>query len=246
LIEKLFEMGDGYVSDFSNLSMEEFFKEELNVNIFDDKYNYRSGSKANRLRAFWRIEDNKTVAKSIIKLIEYIEHKILIGDFKKENYPDELIKAAYKIAKKLDNNIIDLNKEVSNLEANIINGNINIVLNNKVFAHVKELLADGHYFHAVEESFKIVREKLREITGKERATEAFREQNYEKIFGHSPQNETERDFFEGVKFLHMAIQFFRNEKVHTPAYKIDKNLAIHYIVLASLAYELIDRGKNNE
>lgn len=56
VLEKLFEMGDGYVSDFSNLSMEEFFKEELNVNIFDDKYNYRSGSKANRLRAFWRIE----------------------------------------------------------------------------------------------------------------------------------------------------------------------------------------------
>lgn len=39
----------------------------------------------------------------------------------------------------------------------------------------------------------------------------------------------------------MAIQKLRNEKAHTPATRIDKNLAIHYIVLASLAYDLIDR-----
>ena len=44
----------------------------------------------------------------------------------------------------------------------------------------------------------------------------------------------------------MAIQFFRNEKAHTPAYEIDKNLAIHYIVLASLAYDLISRNDKNE
>ena len=39
----------------------------------------------------------------------------------------------------------------------------------------------------------------------------------------------------------MAIQFLRNEKAHTPARDLDKNLAIHYIALASLAYDLIDR-----
>lgn len=38
----------------------------------------------------------------------------------------------------------------------------------------------------------------------------------------------------------MAIQFLRNEKAHTPAKKLDNNLAIHYIALASLAYDLID------
>ena len=47
---------------------------------------------------------------------------------------------------------------------------------------------------------------------------------------------------EGVKFINMAIQRFRNEKVHTPAKPLDKNLAIHYISLASLAYELISRN----
>ena len=39
----------------------------------------------------------------------------------------------------------------------------------------------------------------------------------------------------------MAIQKFRNEKAHTPAKALDRNLAIHYISIASLAYELISR-----
>ena len=43
----------------------------------------------------------------------------------------------------------------------------------------------------------------------------------------------------------MAIQNLRNEKVHKPAEEMDKNLALHYIVLASLAYDLIDNGKSN-
>ena len=62
-----------------------------------------------------------------------------------------------------------------------------------------------------------------------------------KIFGHQPVDDAEKDFFEGVKFLHMSIQFLRNEKAHTPAHDLDKNLAIHYISLASLAYDLITR-----
>lgn len=77
--------------------------------------------------------------------------------------------------------------------------------------------------------------------GKEKATEAFCNSNYEKIFGHLPIDDAEKDFFEGVKFLHMSIQFLRNEKAHTLACDIDKNLAIHCISLASLAYDLITR-----
>jgi len=37
----------------------------------------------------------------------------------------------------------------------------------------------------------------------------------------------------------MAIQKLRNEKSHKPAEIINKNSALHYIALASLAYELI-------
>lgn len=119
---------------------------------------------------------------------------------------------------------------------------ITIKINEDILKHVKTLLETGHYFNAVEESYKIVREKLKSITGKEKAHEAFKEDNYVSIFGHKAKDEVENDFFEGVKFLHMAIQKLRNEKAHTPAKEIDKNLAIHYIVLASLAYDLISRN----
>ena len=107
---------------------------------------------------------------------------------------------------------------------------------------LKRYLATQDYYHAVEEAYKIVRQKLRELTGEEKASQAFCETNIEKIFGHNPSNAAEKDFFEGVKFINMAIQNFRNEKAHTPAKPLDKNLAIHYISLASLAYELISRN----
>jgi uncharacterized protein (TIGR02391 family) len=126
-------------------------------------------------------------------------------------------------------------------EASISDNQINIILQKEVFSHVKKLLNDEHYFNAVEESYKIVREKLKSITGKEKAHEAFNENNYTTIFGHEAKDDVEKDFFEGVKFLHMAIQKLRNEKAHTSANELDKNLAIHYIVLASLAYDLITR-----
>lgn len=137
--------------------------------------------------------------------------------------------------------------EVSNYdESSFSNDTINIVLQKDVFDHVKSLLESGHYYSAVEESYKIVRERLKSITWKEKAHEWFKEENYEIIFWHEPQDQAEKDFFEWVKFLHMAIQNLRNEKVHKPAEEMDKNLAIHYIVLASLAYDLIDNNCNNE
>lgn len=126
-------------------------------------------------------------------------------------------------------------------EASFSGNQITIVLQKNIFSHVKNLLNDGHCFNAVEESYKIVRDKLKEITGEQQAHKAFQEGNYKKLFGHNPGNEQEQDSFQGVKFLHMAIQYLRNEKAHTPSKEIDKNLAIHYIVLASLAYDLIDR-----
>lgn len=118
---------------------------------------------------------------------------------------------------------------------------IEIVIHEDIFDHISRYLATEDYFHAVEESYKLVRGKLREITGKEKATDAFAANNIEKIFGHQPAHDAEKDFFEGVKFLNMSIQFLRNEKAHTPATPLERNLAIHYVSLASLAYDLITR-----
>ena len=118
---------------------------------------------------------------------------------------------------------------------------LNIKIKPEIYKHIKQYLDVENYFHAVEESYKVVREKLKEITGEEKANNAFNEKNFKKIFGYEPKNEIEKDFFDGVKFLHMAIQMFRNEKTHSLAGDLNKNRAYHYIVLASLAYELIDK-----
>ncbi len=239
ILEKLFQMSSGYVLNFSDRTMGEFFRDDVGINIYSDKYNYGSGSKANRLRGLWLNEDNMIVGKSILKLIEYIESQILIDNLKKADFPEERMKRGKEIGERLVDRKVAVieNKAVASFK----NGNINIVLQKEIFDHVQQLLDNGHYFNAVEEAYKIVRKKLRDISGKEKATDAFSSSNHERIFGHQATDAVESDFFEGVKFLHMAIQFLRNEKAHTPARDLDKNLAVHYIALASLAYDLINR-----
>ncbi|HHT9136983.1 MAG TPA: TIGR02391 family protein [Candidatus Wunengus sp. YC60] len=239
LLENLFQMRSGYVLNFSDRTMGEFFRDDIGQDIYSQKYNYASGSKANRMRGFWSNADDALVGKSILKLIEYVENQILLDIFKKTDFSQDKIVAAKKIGERLVGQKTG-RKEVAT-EANFISGNITITLQKDIFSHVQKLLNDGHYFNAVEEAYKIVRKKLRDITGQEKATEAFNSSNYETLFGHQPVDDAEKDFFEGVKFLHMAIQFLRNEKAHTPANDLDKNLAIHYIALASLAYDLINR-----
>lgn len=62
-LERLFEMGGGYVLDFSNRTFEEFVTDTIGRNIYDSRYNHGSGSKANRLRGFWQAEPNYVVGK---------------------------------------------------------------------------------------------------------------------------------------------------------------------------------------
>jgi uncharacterized protein (TIGR02391 family) len=238
ILESLFQMGKGYVLDFTDQSMREFFNDDVDINIYDQEYNFSSGSKANRIRGLWTNADDNVVAKSISSLVEYIENQIFLKKLNQSDFPVDQMNIAMEIAARLSGSSA---REESKSQATFNNGSIVINLQKDVFDHVQKFLNDGHFFNAVEEAYKIVRKKLKEITGKERATDAFSRSNYEMIFGHQPRNEAEKDFFEGVKYLHMAIQFLRNEKSHTPAHELDKNLAAHYISLASLAYDLISR-----
>ena len=94
----MFQMGGGYVLNFSNRTMGEFFADDVGINIYDKKYNYASGSKANYIRGFWQIADNNLVGKSIRKLIEYIENQILIGELTEKDFPRPLIERGKKVA----------------------------------------------------------------------------------------------------------------------------------------------------
>lgn len=68
ILEELFQMGGGYVLNFSDRTFGEFFHDDLSIDIFDQKYNYTSGSKANRLRGFWQVANDPHVAKNIDQL----------------------------------------------------------------------------------------------------------------------------------------------------------------------------------
>lgn len=133
--------------------------------------------------------------------------------------------------------------------ANITSDTVSLKISSDVYEHIKKYLDTEDYFHAVEESYKFVREKLKDITGKEKATDIFNmnaenTKYHAQIFGKQAETGSpEADFFRGVGYLNLTIQFLRNEKMHTLATTLDKNLAIHYISLASLAYDLISRSE---
>ena len=131
----------------------------------------------------------------------------------------------------------------------IDNDFISLQINKNVYDHIKQYLNNEDYFHAVDEAYKLVRNKLQEITGNEKATEVFNmnaesKRYYTQLFGKSDgTTQAEKDFFRGVGYLNLTIQFLRNEKAHTLAAALERNLAIHYISLSSLAYDLITRNE---
>lgn len=70
-------MGSGYVLDFSNRTFAEFILDSTGRDIYISKYDYGSGSKANRLRGFWNEEPNGVVAKLIGDLLDYMQEKLV-------------------------------------------------------------------------------------------------------------------------------------------------------------------------
>lgn len=64
------EMGDGYLLNFTNRSFGELVFHSVGIDIYDDKYAERSGSKANRFRSFWDKENNYTVGKVLKDIFE--------------------------------------------------------------------------------------------------------------------------------------------------------------------------------
>jgi hypothetical protein len=68
--ESLFGMGTGYVMDFTNQSFAQLFRDVVGLEIYDDCYALHGTSKAQRLRGFWELEDDATVAKVLSTMID--------------------------------------------------------------------------------------------------------------------------------------------------------------------------------
>jgi uncharacterized protein (TIGR02391 family) len=114
-------------------------------------------------------------------------------------------------------------------------------LHPEIYARCRTLYADGSFAEAVEKGFKVVRDRLRTLSSYETGSEAFGKGNL-YIRG-AAASHVDDDFQNGVKFLTMAIDRFRNEKSHTADGNIsDPIRAYEYLRLSSLAMHLLDGG----
>jgi len=105
-VEQLLGMRSGYVLDFSNRTFAEFITDSVGRDIYDSRYDNASGSKANRLRAFWSVESNRVVGKLMSEMIDYAIERGLT-----KNASPALIEGCQRAVARL------LNSPVSELEA---------------------------------------------------------------------------------------------------------------------------------
>jgi uncharacterized protein (TIGR02391 family) len=113
-------------------------------------------------------------------------------------------------------------------------------LHPEIYSRCHTLYAGADYAEAVEKGFKVVRDRLRSLTSHETGSEAFGKGKLYIQGAAAPH--VDDDFQNGVKFLTMAIDRFRNEKSHTADGNIsDPVRAYEYLRLSSLAMHLLDR-----
>jgi uncharacterized protein (TIGR02391 family) len=115
-------------------------------------------------------------------------------------------------------------------------------LHPEIYSRCRTLYEGGEYAEAVEKGFKVVRDRLRALTTYETGSEAFGKGNLHIAGAAAPH--VDDDFQNGVKFLTMAIDRFRNEKSHTADGNIsDPIRAYEYLRLSSLAMHLLKGAK---
>jgi len=71
IIDDALLINGGYVLDFSDRTMREFFDDEFAIEIYQGKYSFNGTSKAKYVRAFISIEDDYTVARVLRRLWEH-------------------------------------------------------------------------------------------------------------------------------------------------------------------------------
>lgn len=92
ILDKVFGMEGGFVLNFSNRTFDDFFREELDVDIYDPRWEVQGGSKARRLRYYLCQADRQTALDTLNALWEYREVSSVTV-----NYPelDDSVRTAY-------------------------------------------------------------------------------------------------------------------------------------------------------
>ncbi|MFH1028322.1 MAG: hypothetical protein V1791_10000, partial [Pseudomonadota bacterium] len=69
-LERELDMSGGYVLEFSNRTFEEFFREVVGIEIYETRFDLGSGSKANRMRAFWQTASDEQLRSLLNGLLQ--------------------------------------------------------------------------------------------------------------------------------------------------------------------------------
>ena len=102
-LERAFGMSSGYVLGFSNRTFEEFILDSVRIEIYDEQYDYGSGSKANRMRALWDLEPNHVVGKVLEDIFEdweewnQKEYNPSSGEYEVPRFPDDCVKIVERL-----------------------------------------------------------------------------------------------------------------------------------------------------
>ncbi|MGO9583571.1 MAG: hypothetical protein ACLP36_12245 [Acidimicrobiales bacterium] len=100
-LEDLLQMGGGYVLNFSNTTFGQFIARHMDIDIWDQRYEYGSGSKANRLRGFWDVEDDETVGRLLVALLEYIDTEVTLEHMSADGFKPKVVQQCQQIARRL-------------------------------------------------------------------------------------------------------------------------------------------------
>jgi len=115
ILEKIFEMRDGYVLNFSNASFQRFILDVCNIDIYDSKYAVYGESKANRLRRFWQVESDKTVGILINEMLTYWKTNREINALKINENEAQIFNDCLKIANRL-RGVVDKTKSTDSFD----------------------------------------------------------------------------------------------------------------------------------
>jgi hypothetical protein len=100
--EDLLGMASGYVLDFTDRTFAQFFRENGGINIYDDRYAYNGESKAKHLRAFWEINDDADVGRTLKALLELWRYQNESGkDGRADKTYSECLKTAARLMGKV-------------------------------------------------------------------------------------------------------------------------------------------------
>lgn len=100
--EDLLGMASGYVLDFTDRTFAQFFRENGGINIYDDRYAYNGESKAKHLRAFWEMNDDTDVGRTLKALLELWRYQNESGkDGRADKTYSECLKTAARLMGKV-------------------------------------------------------------------------------------------------------------------------------------------------